>query len=348
MAVFSAVWQGRIGDSQLSVSIAGSSNPTLATDHLVARHIELTGAITANLTVYLPLVASDEGLFWVFHNNTSGAYTVTIQSTSGTGKAVVQGKRAMLYWDGTNICCLADDAACAGAANSGANTNITGMTGITAGITMYGGLNLGDGIGGNSAQSKPFALIVAAVTLDSDASTTLDAAEYACPIINLTGTPGAAYDVIFPLTAGGVWLVYNNATTYDATIKGSSGSGVVIKNGRVMFVRCDGTNFLPLANHTSELSIGAAGTPITQIRVLTATFNPASVGASTTVEQTVTVTGITTSDKVIAFKPTVSTGLAVGQCRATNTDEVTVTLINASTGAVDAGSETWTFLAIRS
>lgn len=61
--------------------------------------VVLSGAITANINVILPKV---EGARALFHNNTSGAFTVTLKSATGTGYAITQAKRAMAYCDGTN------------------------------------------------------------------------------------------------------------------------------------------------------------------------------------------------------------------------------------------------------
>jgi hypothetical protein len=36
-------------------------------------------------------------------NNTTGAYTVTVKTSAGTGIVVGQGKRAILLADGTNV-----------------------------------------------------------------------------------------------------------------------------------------------------------------------------------------------------------------------------------------------------
>ena len=68
------------GDTTLSVS-DGSTGATLA-----HRIIELTGSITGNRSVTIPLDVQD---FYIIKNSTSGAYTVTFKYVSGSGDSVV-------------------------------------------------------------------------------------------------------------------------------------------------------------------------------------------------------------------------------------------------------------------
>ncbi len=84
------------------------------------------------------------------------------------------------------------------------------------------------------------------------------------------------------------------------------------------------------------------------IKSVNFTFDPASVAASTTVEQTTTLTGLKKEDIVISvIKPTLTTGLAVAQGRVSADNVLSITYINASTSAVDAASETYTLIYIK-
>ena len=62
--------------------------------------IAVTGTLTSNLTVVLPATVKR---LWAIYNATSGAYTVTVKLASGTGVTVAQGKRNLVYTDGTNV-----------------------------------------------------------------------------------------------------------------------------------------------------------------------------------------------------------------------------------------------------
>ena len=89
-----------------SISIAGGA----ATTNLVmtnaalsnARNIVLvfTGAITGNQIVTIPNTIQK---YYVLYNNTSGAFTVTFTTVSGTGITLTQGKYCLAYSDGTNV-----------------------------------------------------------------------------------------------------------------------------------------------------------------------------------------------------------------------------------------------------
>jgi hypothetical protein len=61
--------------------------------------VTLTGALTANISVILPLLP---GARATFQNNTTGAFTVTLIGATGTGYAISQNKKAMAYTDGIN------------------------------------------------------------------------------------------------------------------------------------------------------------------------------------------------------------------------------------------------------
>lgn len=81
-----------------------------------------------------------------------------------------------------------------------------------------------------------------------------------------------------------------------------------------------------------------------QVRVVTATVDPASVAASTTAEQTFTVVGARVGDVMLVNKPTLTAGLGIAGSRVTANDTVGITFVNATAAAIDAASETYTFV----
>ena len=87
-----------------------------------------------------------------------------------------------------------------------------------------------------------------------------------------------------------------------------------------------------------------------RLELVSATYNPASVAANTTADNgtTVTVTGVCVADRVIPFKPTTTAGLSVDGATVTAVDTITVAFTNHTGSPIDPGSETWTFLIIRS
>lgn len=84
----------------LSKSVAGSADVTLTSAEAVNRQLEFTGILTGNIKVYVPLWDGSE---WVAINSTTGAFTLTVIGTTGTGIVVGSGKTALLRGNGTNI-----------------------------------------------------------------------------------------------------------------------------------------------------------------------------------------------------------------------------------------------------
>jgi hypothetical protein len=79
--------------------VAGSSNVTLTQAQYGNGVITLTGALTGNISVILPTQTGA----WTVSNQSSGAYSITLKTASGTGVVVAQGYNTEIYGDGTNI-----------------------------------------------------------------------------------------------------------------------------------------------------------------------------------------------------------------------------------------------------
>lgn len=77
------------------------------------------------------------------------------------------------------------------------------------------------------------------------------------------------------------------------------------------------------------------------------TLDPASVAANTTEEQLFTLTGINSLDVIIVNKPSVTTGLGIVGARASARDQIAITFINATGGAINPASEEYRIIAIR-
>lgn len=84
----------------LTKSVGGGSNVTLTTTEWNNRTFEFTGTLTANISVIVP--TGSTRLFAVY-NNTSGAFTLTVRTSSGTGVVVNQGFRTLLWNDATDV-----------------------------------------------------------------------------------------------------------------------------------------------------------------------------------------------------------------------------------------------------
>lgn len=76
-------------------------------------------------------------------------------------------------------------------------------------------------------------------------------------------------------------------------------------------------------------------------------WDPSSVAANTLAEQTVTVTGLATTDIVTVNKPTYQTGLLIAHARVSAADTLAVVFANFTGAPIDPSNETYLVLATR-
>ena len=83
----------------LSKSVTGG---TVTLSDLEASNpvIGFSGTLTSNLVVVVPTTVKR---LWAVYNATSGAFTLTVKTATGSGVTVAQGKRNLVYTDGTNV-----------------------------------------------------------------------------------------------------------------------------------------------------------------------------------------------------------------------------------------------------
>ena len=86
-------------------AVADSASPTVLTIPNGASSngrnyvLELTGVLTANRTVEVPAVDKP----YIFYNNTTGGYTVTVKVSGQTGVIIKAGKKAIVYTNSTDV-----------------------------------------------------------------------------------------------------------------------------------------------------------------------------------------------------------------------------------------------------
>jgi hypothetical protein len=97
----------------------------------------------------------------------------------------------------------------------------------------------------------------------------------------------------------------------------------------------------------NSLTLGAAGTPVTQIRVYTPNLAPALVAANTTAEQNFPVAGLATTDTIFLNKPTHQVGLSIGNVRAA-ADTLYIEYTNTSGAGITPTGQVYRIVAVRS
>ena len=131
----------------LSKSVAGSANVTLTTanrdpnvettNESANKIIEFTGTLTGNIYVFVPAVEKE----YIFYNNTSGSFSLTVAPTGHTsnGVAITQGAHTIMYnKSGTGMVDLF--------ANSLGTLSVKGTANITGDTTMTGTLTVNSAV----------------------------------------------------------------------------------------------------------------------------------------------------------------------------------------------------------
>jgi hypothetical protein len=86
--------------SKLSKSVAGNQDITLGAAEYANAILEFTGALTGSINVIVPLTPPRQ---WTVFNNTTGAFSLTVKPPTGSGVAITQGKRAIVYVNGVDV-----------------------------------------------------------------------------------------------------------------------------------------------------------------------------------------------------------------------------------------------------
>ena len=84
----------------VAISLTGQSSPyAISGAELNRITYNFSGTLTANMEVVVPDTVQQ---YWVA-NTTTGAYTLTVKTASGTGVVVAQNARTILYCDGVDV-----------------------------------------------------------------------------------------------------------------------------------------------------------------------------------------------------------------------------------------------------
>lgn len=84
-------------DANLTISL--SNTVALQTARALVLNATSTGSLTATRELVVPTIEKQ----YIVQNNTSGAQSITVKTSGGTGITVPNGRKAHLYVDGTNV-----------------------------------------------------------------------------------------------------------------------------------------------------------------------------------------------------------------------------------------------------
>jgi hypothetical protein len=280
-----------------SVNVAGSANVTLtsnnstsntddsSTDDQVHNAIlEFSGALTGNIHVFTDAVETKYTVF----NNTSGAYTVTLAPTGGTGSVIKQGTKTLVYTNGTTMYDITKDLGdiqVTGLTSNGAVT-ITGNTDITGNIALktQGAIVFEDSAGGEFAAIKAnatttsYTLVLPPATGTADQVIVTDGSGNLSFVDNTGGTSWVAVKTsLFTAVAGEGYFCDTSSTAFTATLPATPTLG-----DEVTFVDYAGTfdtNNLTVGRNSENIQGSAADLTVSVERAgLTLVYSGATQG----------------------------------------------------------------------
>ncbi len=191
-----------------TVAVAGV-NVTLSAAQAGADIIVFTGTLTANINVVVPNTGS-----WIFVNSATGAFTITVKTSAGTGVVVAQGSSPELYANGTNV--------------------VRSFPGIGSGLRDDGA--------GNVQTNEALANVTGASTLAAADHATVKIATAAANLtIPHSTTLWNGWGFIYIAGAGAITITPNASDTVIANgVAQTLGAAYVIAQGNWGIVQTDG------------------------------------------------------------------------------------------------------------
>jgi len=212
-----------------------NSNVTLTQANCQVMRVRLTGALSANVTIFFPSGISG---FFVVQNATSNAYTVTLASVGG-GTSVLSGQSqsTAIFTDGTNVF-YADDTrlqltAGTGISISSGTSPTISNTGVLSFNTRTGAVSLTSGdVTGALGYTPP-----TPTGIGASGTWGINISGNAATVTNGVYNTGGTYNINITGNSASVTNgVYNNGGTYGINISGNAATAGTVSGGYVSAV----------------------------------------------------------------------------------------------------------------
>jgi len=203
--------------------------------------IELTGTLSAARTVEVPAVDKP----YIFFNNTTGGYAVTVKVNGQTGVTIANGKKAIVYTNSTDVIEVVNAPVSEAGTQTLTNKTLTSPT-VNSPVVSGGTIN-NAAIGGSTPAAGAFTTLSASSTLAVTGDVTVDTNVFKVDTSNnrvgintaspaVTLAVNATDAVLVPVGTTGErptgatgYLRFNSSTTsfegYNGTAWGSIGGG---------------------------------------------------------------------------------------------------------------------------
>lgn len=252
--------------SYLSKSVAGAADVTLSDSEAAAYVLKFTGTLTGGISVILPLTA---GRSWVVWNATDGAFTLAVKGSTGSSVTVTQGKRVILWTDGTGFYVGQDDSgATAGDLDGLSDVSISS---IASGHVLYynGSAWVNDDPGPDSGVQPYDADLSAIGGLSSTGIAVRTAAntwaqrvvaDAGSGRVSVTNPGGVGGDITLDVVEAS--LAINNIGGTLGLAKGGTNASLSADNGGIVYSTASALGILPSTSSAGKpLVSGASGAP---------------------------------------------------------------------------------------
>lgn len=146
-------------------------------------------------------------------------------------------------------------------------------------------------------------------------------------------------------------VISNVESSHGVRLSGGSTGGIVEPVGDdaniALTVRGKGTGAVRVGNSSSPALLGASTTPLTNLQRFVVQFTEPDLAASTWVNSTYTVAGLTTNCCILGHTPrlNLAAGYTIGDARCSTADELTIRWVNEGGSTISGSTNRLTFVA---